>query len=380
MFLINKSYFLYFIRCSFFDIFYCITTIAKEWNRTLHRGVLTVRWGTAVPGIKYSQNVTLTFCKIHCGPLIKGNFITVNSHNFFMAFETAREALGDPFNTADNSECLIYNMDCVVGMQRLVDSGVKVHLLVTSPPYNIGKSYEENMPLGDYVEWCSKWLGIVGNLVSDKGAFWLNLGYNCVPGKAKALPLSYLLWDKVPMFFVQEIVWNYAAGVASRKSFSPRNEKFLFFVKDENSYTFNLDAVRDPDVKYPNQKKNGVLKCNPLGKNPTDVWQISKVTSGANRSSAERTEHPAQFPEAVIERIILVSSNPGDLILDPFMGSGTTAAVALRLGRKVIGFEISEGYCELIADRLATVVLLGKKNKTQKKIGFPPAKKRNIDQ
>ncbi len=112
---------------------------------------------------------------------------------------------------------------------------------------------------------------------------------------------------------------------------------------------FNLDDVRDPDVKYPNQKKNGKLKCNPLGKNPTDVWTFPKVTSGTNRSSRERTPHPAQFPEAVIERIILACSMPGDIVLDPFLGSGTTPVVARRLDRYVIGFEISEAYLAGVA-------------------------------
>jgi adenine-specific DNA-methyltransferase len=135
-------------------------------------------------------------------------------------------------------------------------------------------------------------------------------------------------------------------------AFSPRNEKFLWYVKSPEIYTFNLDEIRDPDVKYPNQKKNGKLKCNPLGKNPSDVWILPKVTSGANRSSKERTTHPAQFPEAVIKRIILASSKPGDVILDPFMGSGTTALVASKLGRRVIGFELSSRYIDLIIGRL----------------------------
>ena len=121
---------------------------------------------------------------------------------------------------------------------------------------------------------------------------------------------------------MQEVVWNYGAGVACRNSFSPRNEKFLWYVKSEKRYTFNLDDVRDPDVKYPNQKKEGKLRCNPNGKNPSDVWTIPKVTSGEKRASSERTLHPAQFPSAVIERVVLASSDPGDLILDPFMGWG----------------------------------------------------------
>ena len=123
-------------------------------------------------------------------------------------------------------------------------------------------------------------------------------------------------------------------------------------MKNQDNYKFNLDDIRDPNVKYPNQKKNGKLKCNPLGKNPSDVWQISKVTSGKNRSSKERTEHPAQFPLEMIDRIIKAGSNNRDLVIDPFMGSGTTAIAALKNGRKVIGFEVNSDYVKIIANRI----------------------------
>ena len=225
-------------------------------------------------------------------------------------------------------------------------------LTVTSPPYNIGKSYEEVREVGEYIEWCVRWIELTHRATSPSGAFWLNLGYLSLPGRAKAVPIPYLLWDRVPFYMIQEVVWNYGAGVANKHSFSPRNEKFLWYVKDPDSYTFNLDAVRDPDVKYPNQRKNGKLKCNPLGKNPTDVWQFPKVTSGRNRASKERTPHPAQFPTAVVDRIIRACSEPGDVILDPFMGSGSLAEAALKAGRQTIGFEISGDYVDLTAERL----------------------------
>jgi len=151
---------------------------------------------------------------------------------------------------------------------------------------------------------------------------------------------------------MQEVVWNYGAGVHTRKMLSPRNEKFVWYVKSLDTYTFHLDAIRDPNVKYPNQKKNGKLKCNPLGKNPSDVWEFPKVTSGEKRSSKERTAHPAQFPLAVIERIIVACSDENDIVLDPFMGSGTTAIAALQHGRQVVGFEISTDYCRLIQTRI----------------------------
>jgi adenine-specific DNA-methyltransferase len=109
--------------------------------------------------------------------------------------------------------------------------------------------------------------------------------------------------------------------------------------------------VRDPNVKYPNQKKNGKYRCNPLGKNPGDVWLFPKVTTGTSRSSQERTGHPAQFPLSVIERIIRASSNPGELILDPFAGSCSTGVAAAGLNRVFLGVEIRRDYCELAVKR-----------------------------
>ena len=255
------------------------------------------------------------------------------------------EALGEPY-WADRRVAL-FQCNALEALAKLPPNALP--LTITSPPYNIGKEYEELRPLDEYVAWSAKWIDGVHRATTPQGAFWLNLGYVSMPDRAKAIPLPYLLWDKVPFYLLQEVVWNYGAGVAARTSFSPRNEKFLWYVKDAVGYTFNLDEVRDPDVKYPNQKKNGKLKCNPLGKNPTDVWTFPKVTSGMNRSSVERTAHPAQFPEAVIERIIKACSNPGDVVLDPFMGSGTTAVVARRLDRYAIGFEMNDAYLADVA-------------------------------
>lgn len=256
--------------------------------------------------------------------------------------------LGEPYFADENFT--LYQSDCVASLRALA-SHVAVDLTVTSPPYNIGKSYEIFSTLDDYLDWSKSWMHAVHGVTSDSGTFWLNVGYTPLHADGKAVPLAYLMWNLSPFFLIQEVVWHYGAGVAGRAFYSPRNEKFLWYVKDSKNYTFNLDDVRDPDVKYPRQFKNGKLKVNPLGKNPTDVWQFAKVTSGAKRSSVERTPHPAQFPEAVIERVVKASSNVGDLVLDPFMGSGTTAVVATRLGRRVIGFELREDYCELAVRR-----------------------------
>lgn len=267
-----------------------------------------------------------------------------------MEFTQISKLLGKPYFQSCN--CLIYNLDCLEAMAILPDQSI--NLTVTSPPYNIGKEYENLLPLDDYINWCEKWITEVYRLTLYDGAFWLNLGYLSIKNRAKAIPISYLLWDKIPFYLIQEIVWNYGAGVAGSKFFSPRNEKFLWYVKNPEAYTFNLDDIRDPNVKYPNQKKNGKIKVNPLGKNPTDVWEFPKVTSGQNRSSKERTPHPAQFPSAVIQRIITASSHENEIVLDPFLGSGTTAMVALDLNRLVIGFEIRQDYCDIAANRIET--------------------------
>lgn len=242
----------------------------------------------------------------------------------------------------------LYHADC---RDFMAASDLLFDLTVTSPPYNIGKEYESISTLESYIDWSGQWMRAVFDRTSPTGTFWLNVGYTPIHPKAKALPLPYLLWNLSDFYLIQEVVWNYGAGVAGRKFYSPRNEKFLWYVKDEDRYTFNLDAVRDPDVKYPKQFKNGRLKVNPLGKNPSDVWRFPKVTSGRDRSSAERTPHPAQFPEAVIDRIVKASSNEGDTVFDPFMGSGTTAVVAIANQRKVVGVELNEQYCELAVKR-----------------------------
>jgi adenine-specific DNA-methyltransferase len=258
-------------------------------------------------------------------------------------------ALGRPFYERDGF--VLYQRDCRDVLGAMAASGLKLDLTVTSPPYNIGKAYEQPLPLHEYIAWCAAWMESIYDVTKNGGAFWLNVGYLGVAGRAKAVPIAYLLWDKSRFFLQQEVVWNYGAGVTSKRCFAPRNEKFLFYTRDPDAFVFNLDDVRDPDVKYPNQKKNGKFRCNPLGKNPSDVWAFPKVTTGANRSSRERTPHPAQFPLGVVDRIIKVSSAHEDVVFDPFSGSGSTGIAAVGNGRVYVGSELREDYCAATVDR-----------------------------
>jgi adenine-specific DNA-methyltransferase len=253
----------------------------------------------------------------------------------------------------ETKTCMLFNGD-TLAMQRNIDHPV-FDAIITSPPYNIGKEYESVKPLNDYVAWSVEWISAAGELLQPTGALLLNLGYISVAEKGRAMPIPYLLWDKIPMFLNQEIVWNYSAGVACKNYLSPRNEKILWYVKDSKNYTFNLDAIRDKNVKYPNSKKNGKLRINTLGKNPSDVWEIAKVTTGFNRSSEERTPHPCQFPTDLIDRLVLGFTNTGDIVYDPFVGSGTTFVSCVKNNRYCVGFEIKQEYCEVAKKRIQSV-------------------------
>lgn len=259
--------------------------------------------------------------------------------------------IGDPYLKTERTA--LYCTDSLVSQKKLHNQ--IFDLIVTSPPYNIGKEYETVKPVEDYVNWSTEWINDATNLLTRNGALMLNVGYISLENKGRAIPIPYLLWDKIPLFLQQEIVWNYSAGVACKNYLSPRNEKILWYVKNPESYIFNLDAIRDPNVKYPNSKRNGKLRVNTLGKNPSDVWEIAKVTTGRNRSSAERTNHPCQFPTDLINRVILGFSNIDDIVFDPFVGSGTTLESCVRNNRYSIGFEIREDYCQIVKERILSL-------------------------
>ena len=144
------------------------------------------------------------------------------------------------------------------------------------------------------------------------------------------------------MYLKNIIIWNFDWGGSTSKRFAPRYEYVFWFVKNKDTYTFNLDDVKIPALNYRPDRYKSQLK------NPTDVWRISMVSGNFE----ERTEHPAQYPEKLIERIVLAGTNENDIVLDPFMGSGTTAAVAKKLNRQYIGYEILEDYCKIANDRI----------------------------
>jgi len=227
-----------------------------------------------------------------------------------------------------------------------------VNLVVTSPPYDAEKEYEGRRNLRHYEDFAKGWTSLLPRILTNNGSFWINVGYAKI-GRNETLPLTYLYYDtirKTGLKLVQEIVWHYEGGLSYKLRFTHRTERWQWWAKDPDNVVFNLDDVRDPKLNRTKDKRN-----NPLGKNPTDYWYFDRVVGGTGRGQ-EKTIHPCQFPERMIERIIKACSNPGDLVLDPFAGSGTTCLVAERLGRRAKGFEKLLKYVETAKQRAASNV------------------------
>lgn len=233
----------------------------------------------------------------------------------------------------------LYLGDCLDVMQTM-DAG-SVDAVITSPPYNIGKSYATvTDSRDDYVDWL---VSVFDEVRRISSCFWLNTGYRKLD--AGNIPIAYQIWDKVGMYLMQTIKWEYGAGLTYKKRFNHRTEDWMWFVSNPNSYVFNLDDIRDPSLtKYKKDKRN-----NPNGKLPGDVWYFPHVAG----TFTERCKHPAQYPVAMIERIIRTSTNEGMSILDPFMGSGTTGAAAVQTGRNFVGIELDAGYFAIAQRRIA---------------------------
>jgi adenine-specific DNA-methyltransferase len=227
-----------------------------------------------------------------------------------------------------------------------------IKLIVTSPPYNLGKEYERRLSLADYlaqqervIEHCYRVLHPQGSLCWQVGNF-VDDG-EIIPLDVKLFPL----FESLGLRMRNRIVWQFGHGLHSTKRFSGRYEVIMWFTRSDE-YTFNLDAVREPQ-KYPEKKhfkgpKRGQLSGNPLGKNPSDVWEIPNVKA----NHVEKTEHPCQFPVELIERLVLALTDPGDWVLDPFLGTGTTAVAALMHQRRAVGAEIVSRYVEVARERI----------------------------
>lgn len=254
------------------------------------------------------------------------------------------------YNWDPEADLCLYQGDCLDLLNSIPDSTIQ--LVATSPPYNIGKEYEKKQPIEDYIKWQEKIISECHRVLKPCGSICWQVG-NYV-NNGEIIPLDMILYPvftKLGMKLRNRIVWHFGHGLHASKRFSGRYEVVLWFTKSDD-YVFNLDPIRIPQ-KYPNKKhfkgtKKGELSCNPLGKNPSDVWDIPNVKS----NHIEKTEHPAQYPVELIERLVLALSNEGDWVFDPFMGSGSTQVASIIHNRKASGAEIYSPYFNIASARL----------------------------
>lgn len=245
--------------------------------------------------------------------------------------------------------------ECIASMDAMVAGSVD--LVVTSPPYlNIGMPYGDAFAsVEDYIEFSRQWITAAARVLKPGGTMWINVGMHKA-GPNSRVPLTYYLFPLIAgtgLTFVQEIVWDRRAHQRTTQRFSTRSERWLYLVKPgtlkgARGRPKNIDPVFNlEDVRVPCQSAD--KRNNLSGANPSDIWAFTQV----HGTSKERTAHPCPFPQAMIERIVLACSNPGDVVLDPFGGSGTTGAAAVAHGRSTVIIEREPTYWPIIEKRLA---------------------------
>ncbi len=261
---------------------------------------------------------------------------------------TRSHSIHDRFTST--AHIVLYPGDCRELLKAVPDSSVQ--LVVTSPPYNLGKEYERVLELEEYVQQQATVIRECVRALSDRGSICWQVG-NYVE-RGAIVPLDSVLYPTfagLGLKLRNRIIWNFEQGLHCSRRFSGRYETLLWFTKSD-AYVFDADPVRVPQ-KYPGKKhfkgpNAGRYSCNPLGKNPGDVWAIPNVKS----NHVEKTAHPCQFPVELIERLVLSLTRPGDWVLDPFLGTGTSIIAAIRHGRRGAGAEVVPKYVELARSRI----------------------------
>ena len=272
------------------------------------------------------------------------------------------------------NDAIIYLGDCRDLLATIPDKSLQ--LIITSPPYNIGKEYEKKMSLSDYYNFQREIIHICVEKLKDTGSLCWQVGNFIIKDSKKKsiLPLDiflYPIFQENNLILRNRIIWHFGHGLHASNRFSGRYETIMWYTKSDN-YTFNLNEVRVPQ-KYPGKKhfkgpKKGQYSSNPLGKNPSDVWEIPNVKA----NHVEKTIHPAQFPMALIERLVKSLSDPDDIIFDPFLGVGTTSAIAILNKRKAVGAEIEKKYYKIALKRIEEAVNGTLSIREDKPVYMPP--------
>lgn len=257
--------------------------------------------------------------------------------------------IGNAYN-AKNAATL-YKGDCLEMLSQIPEGDIQ--LVVTSPPYNIGKKYEKRVTLDDYHAQQERVITECVKRLAPGGSICWQIGNHVTDNAIVPLDIFlYPIFIKLGLVLRNRVVWHFEHGLHCSRRLSGRYETIMWFTKPGRDFVFNLDPIRVPQ-KYPGKKyfkgpKAGQFSANPLGKNPGDVWIIPNV----KHNHVEKTSHPCQFPVELVERLVLALSNEGDLVVDPFMGAGSTLVAALLNRRRSAGADIIKDYVSIARKRL----------------------------
>ncbi|HUQ69469.1 MAG TPA: site-specific DNA-methyltransferase [Planctomycetaceae bacterium] len=280
----------------------------------------------------------------------------------------------------------IYQHDCLDALQKM--PAESVHLAFADPPFNIGydyDAYDDDRHPNQYLDWCKQWIAGVHRALRPDGTFWLAIG------DEYAAELKVIAQREIGFRCRSWVVWYYTFGVNCKSKFTRSHAHLFYFVKDEKRFTFRGDELENR-IPSARQLVYADKRANPNGRLPDDTWIIAPTEAQgshplgvappastwvlrpqdlADRFTASEDTwyfprvagtfkeregfHGCQMPEQLLGRIIRSCSNPGDLVLDPFSGSATTLAVAKKLGRQYLGFDLSEQYIQRGLERLAGI-------------------------
>lgn len=272
----------------------------------------------------------------------------------------------------------IHNVDCIEGLSKLPAGSID--LAFADPPFNIGYDYDvydDRRAADDYLAWSRQWIDGVVRVLKPTGTFWLAIG------DEYAAEMKVLCTRELGLTCRSWVIWFYTFGVHCKTKFTRSHAHLFQFVKDPKSFTFNSLAVRVPSAR---ELVYGDKRADPDGRVPDDTWMMSPVlppevptkdgfvlrpqdiperfpadsdtwffSRVAGTFGERRGWHGCQMPEQLLGRIIRACSNENEIVLDPFGGSGTTLAVAKKLKRQYVGFELSEQYAKKIEERLAAI-------------------------
>lgn len=237
--------------------------------------------------------------------------------------------------------------DCLVLLKEIPDNSVD--MTFADPPFNLKKNYKnyhDSLEVEKYLEWCDEWITEMVRITKPSGSIFIHnipkwLTYYCQILNQKAHFKHWISW--------------YAPTAPMGKSLQPAHYGTLFYVKDPKDakiYPIRMPHERERKSTYLKKDYGGKKdQIHPFGPLVSDVWNdIHRVKHGKYRD-----DHPCQLPVALLERMILLTTDEGDTVLDPFMGSGTTAVAAKKLGRNYVGFDLSEDYKKIGENNLSKV-------------------------